>query len=171
MSVLVTILVLLAIVVALVGILGAILPALPGPPISWAGLLMVYFAFPGEVSLAVLLWMLALTIVVTVLDYVAPIILTKVGGGSKAATWGSTLGLIAGLFFMPWGLLLGPLVGAFIGEMINGAQVGQSMKVAAMSFVSFLLTTGLKLAACLWMAYYTFHPMWFVARETVLGWF
>lgn len=146
---------LLAGVLALVGIVGSVLPALPGPPISWVGLLVAYLTTDGGISTPMLLWMLALTIVVTVLDYVAPIFLTKVGGGSKAATWGSTIGMVVGLFFMPWGLLLGPLVGAFLGEMKAGSDSGKSMRVALMSFVSFLLTTGLKLIACLWMAYVT----------------
>lgn len=162
MSTLIWILILLAIIVCLVGIIGAILPALPGPPLCWASLFTVYFACPGGVSTAVLLWMLGLTILVTVLDYVAPIWLTKLGGGSKAAVWGSTLGLIAGLFFMPVGLIIGPLVGAFIGEMThNSSDVGQSVKVAAMSFIAFLLTTGLKLVSCLLMTYYTFSACYY----------
>lgn len=160
MSVLIVILMLLAVVVALVGVVGAILPAIPGPPLCFASLFVAYFTCPGGVSAPVLWWMLALTIVVTVLDYVAPIVLTKWGGGSKAATWGATIGMFAGLFFMPWGLLLGPLVGAFVGEMMHDAKVGQSLKVAALSFVSFLLTTGLKLFSCLMMTYYTFAAFW-----------
>lgn len=77
MSALVVILILLAVVVALVGLVGAILPALPGPPLCFASLFIAYFTCPGGISASVLWAMLALTVVVTVLDYVAPIVLTN----------------------------------------------------------------------------------------------
>lgn len=155
MTFIIVIIILVAILLSLTGIVGAIMPALPGPPLSFASLLTVYFTCPGTISGRLLLTMLILTIFVSVLDYVAPIWLTKVGGGSKAAIWGSTLGLIAGLFFMPIGLILGPLAGAFIGEVSNNSSVGKATRVALMSFVSFLLTTGAKLTLSALMTYYT----------------
>lgn len=146
----------------LIGIVGAVLPAIPGPPLSWVGLLLVYFAIPGAVSLSVLIWMLVLTAVVTVLDYVAPAVTTKWGGGSKAAVWGATLGAVAGLFFAPWGLVLGPLVCAFVAEYIQEQNLGKSVRVALWSFLAFLLTTGLKLVACIWMVWYFVVAVWSV---------
>ena len=157
MDILVIILILIAVITALVGIIGAIVPALPGPPLCFASLVIAYFTSPGGyISTALLGTMLVVTIVVTVLDYIAPIWLTKLGGGSKEAMWGSTLGIFAGLFFMPLGLVLGPLAGAFIGEMMHEQHVGKATKVALMSFVAFLLTTGLKLMASLLMTFYVF---------------
>lgn len=160
MTVLIIILILIAILLSLTGIVGAIVPALPGPPLSYASLVMVYYTCPGTVSGRMLLWMLVLTIVVSILDYVAPIWLTKVGGGSKAAIWGSTLGLIAGLFFMPLGLIVGPLAGAFVGEMSNNSSLSKATRVALMSFVSFLLTSGAKLVLSAIMTYYTFEAIY-----------
>ena len=139
------ILVTIALILALVGVVGAIVPALPGPPVSFASLLMAYFMANGAISDKTLAIMFILTVVVTALDYIAPVWLTKMGGGSKYAVWGSTVGLIVGLFFMPIGLLVGPLVGAFVGEILHSQQVGQAFRVALWSFVAFLLTTGLKL--------------------------
>ena len=156
MSFIILIIILIAVLLSLTGIVGAIVPALPGPPLSFASLLTVYFTCPGSISTEMLIWMLVLTIVVSVLDYIAPIWLTKIGGGSKAAIWGSTIGLIAGLFFAPFGLILGPLAGAFIGEMSNESSLGKATKVALMSFISFLLTTGLKLSLSAIMTFYTF---------------
>lgn len=156
MSFTILIIILIAVLLSLTGIVGAIVPALPGPPLSFASLLTVYFTCPGSISTEMLIWMLVLTIVVSVLDYIAPIWLTKIGGGSKAAIWGSTIGLIAGLFFAPFGLILGPLAGAFIGEMSNESSLGKATKVALMSFISFLLTTGLKLSLSAIMTFYTF---------------
>ena len=155
MTFIIVIIILVAILLSLTGIAGAIMPALPGPPLSFASMLTVYFTCPGTISGRLLCVMLLLTIIVSVLDYVAPIWLTKVGGGSKAAIWGSTLGLIAGLFFMPIGLILGPLAGAFIGEVSNNSSVGKATRVALMSFISFLLTTGAKLILSALMTYYT----------------
>lgn len=160
MTVLIIIVLLIAVLLSLTGIVGAIVPALPGPPLSFASFLTVYFICPGTISTELLTWMLVLTIVVSVLDYVAPIWLTKVGGGSKAAIWGSTLGLIAGLFFMPIGLIVGPLAGAFFGEMTNNSSLGKATRVALMSFVSFLLTTGAKLVLSALMTFYTLEAVY-----------
>ena len=160
MTVLIIIVLLIAVLLSFTGIVGAIAPALPGPPLSFASLLMVYFTCPGTISTELLIWMLVLTIIVSVLDYVAPIWLTKVGGGSKAAIWGSTLGLIAGLFFMPIGLIVGPLAGAFFGEMTNNSSVGKATRVALMSCVSFLLTTGAKLVLSALMTFYTLEAVY-----------
>lgn len=156
MEVLIVILILLAVLVSVLGIIGAIAPAIPGPPLNFGALVIAYLTMPGYVSGTVVLVMLAVTIAVSVLDYVAPIWLTKLGGGSKMAMWGSTLGMFLGLFSVPWGLVLGPLIGAFIGEMLHNSQdIGKACKVALMSFIAFLLTTGLKLAASLVMTYFT----------------
>lgn len=155
----------LAALLAIVGIIGAIVPALPGPPISWVALLAAYFAGSGAITTSSLIWMLVFTVVVTILDYVAPAIMTQWGGGSKAATTGATIGTIAGLFFAPAGLLVGPLLGAFLGEWIAqgrtpqpanapaGHRLGQSLKIAILSFVGFVLTTGMKLVCTLWIAW------------------
>lgn len=160
MSILLITLVVLAIVLALIGILGAILPALPGPPLCWASLLLVYFACPGFVSTTLLWVMLVLTILAQILDYLAPIWMAKAGGGSKAAITGSTVGLLLGLFFMPTGLILGPLVGAFIGEMMSTHNSSLALRMALMSFLSFLLSTGFKLILCLVMTFYTMMAVW-----------
>ncbi|MBR0037562.1 MAG: DUF456 domain-containing protein [Bacteroidales bacterium] len=155
MEILIIILVLLAVVVSIVGIIGAIVPAIPGPPLSFASLLVAYFVAPGYISLSLLIGMLLVTILATVLDYIAPIWLTKLGGGSKSAIWGSTVGVFLGLFFMPVGLIVGPLIGAFVGEFIHESDLSKAVRVALLSFIAFLLTTGIKLVASLIMTFYT----------------
>ncbi len=84
------------------------------------------------------------------------------------------MGILAGLLFMPAGLILGPLVGAFVGEMLHGSmhggtQVSKSLRVALFSFVSFLLTTGLKLISCLVMAYYSGAAIWHLIATSLAG--
>lgn len=160
MTVIIVILILIAIILALSGIVGAIIPAIPGPPLCFASLLIAYYVCPEDISTEFLMWMLGLTILVSILDYLAPIWLTKLGGGSKAAIWGSTIGLVVGLLFMPTGLILGPLVGAFIGEAMNNVSLGKATKVALMSFIAFLLTTGIKLILSAVMTFYTMAAFW-----------
>ena len=162
MTTLTIILVIVAVLLALVGVAGAVLPALPGPPLAFAGLLTVYFVLPGSVSTSLLVVMLVLTILAQVIDYLAPIWLTKLGGGSRAAVTGSTIGMVVGLFFMPWGLIWGPFLGALMGELIQCGRLGRSLRVALMSFVSFLLTTGFKLILSIVMTFYTIAaPFWY----------
>lgn len=141
-----TLLIILALVCGIVGLLGSVLPALPGAPISYVGLLLLLPCEEATIS-NVALWICGIfLVIVSVLDYIAPVWLTNLSGGGKQATRGSVAGLIAGLFFFPpWGLILGPFVGAFIGELMESASKGKALKVALMSFVGFVLTTGLKI--------------------------
>lgn len=147
-------LLILAVVLTLVGIVGAIAPALPGPPLSLVALIIVYFALPGTISLPLVITMTILCIVAAILDYFAPILITRVGGGSREAVLCTSLGLLAGLFFMPAGLIVGPLVGAFIGEYSHSAQIGKALRIAFLSFLSFVLTTVIKLILTVLITYY-----------------
>ena len=141
-----TLLIILALVCCLVGILGSILPALPGPPLSYLGLLLLLPCEGADIS-NTSLWVYGIFLaIVSILDYIAPVWLTNLSGGGQQATRASMAGLVAGLFFFPpWGLIIGPFVGAFIGELMDGASKGKALKVALMSFVGFLLTTGMKI--------------------------
>lgn len=144
----------LLIALCLISIIGSILPALPGPPLAWAAMVFAYFACEPYVSLSAVVVFGVLTLLAAILDYVAPGFVTKLGGGSRMAVIGSTVGVFAGLTFMPWGLVLGPLVGAFVGELMATNQTNVAFRVAILQFVSFLITTGVKLVLSLVMSYY-----------------
>lgn len=137
----------IALILAIVGVLGGIVPMLPGPPLSWAGLLCVYLSDSAKDQVptsALIIW-LVLATVITIMDYLIPGMLTKVTGGHKAAEWGATIGLFAGVFLIPVGMILGSLIGAFIGELMVAKQdVGSSVKAALGAFLGFILTTGIK---------------------------
>uniref|UniRef100_UPI0040482276 DUF456 domain-containing protein n=1 Tax=Roseivirga sp. TaxID=1964215 RepID=UPI0040482276 len=142
-------------ILMLVGIAGCVLPILPGPPISFFGILLLHWT--TRVSFTEdLLWTLALvTVAVTALDYVVPIYGTKRFGGTKKGIWGSTIGLLLGMFFFPpFGIIIGPLVGAFLGELSAGQDTNKAMRSAMGSFLGFLTGTLLKFIACFVMAYY-----------------
>lgn len=128
------------------GIIGSILPVLPGPPLSWIGILLLYLI--PEIPLDY--WFLSITLCIAVLifalDYAMPIFGTKYFGGSRAGAIGSTIGLIVGLFFPPLGFLLGPFLGAFFGELFFNTKSNSknALKSAIGSFIGFLASTFMK---------------------------
>ena len=154
----------LAIFLGIIGIIGCVLPVIPGPPISWAGMLILYFWGNGTdssgnpMSLRFLLIWLLITIFVTVIDYLVPSYLTKKSGGSTYASRGALAGLLIGLiFFGPLGIILGPMLGAFICELIFAKKTAsQSVLPALGAFAGFICGTGLKLIASGMMMYYIF---------------
>lgn len=156
-----TVIIILAIVAGIVGIAGSILPGLPGPPISWAGLLILYIWGSGTtaagepMSLTFLLVWLGITIAVTVIDYFVPAYFTKITGGSKAAGRGAMVGLFLGMFIPPVGIILGSLLGAFLAEFLISRKNGfESVKSSIGAFLGFLCGTGIKLIASGLMMYY-----------------
>lgn len=139
----------LALVAALFGIVGSIMPGLPGPPVSWVGMLLVFFAEKGTdnpMTLTVLIVWLVITVVVSILDYVVPAWTTRAAGGHKAASTGALIGLLAGIFLTPIGMIAGALLGASIGElMVTDKGVFAAFKAGLGAFVGFIFGTGLKL--------------------------
>ena len=146
-----TVLIVFAVLLAVAGIIGSIVPGIPGPPLSWIGMLLVYFADKSggaadPMSTTVLLVWLAITVIVSVLDYIIPSGMTRLAGGHKAASTGAIIGLFAGMFFTPIGVVAGALIGAFLGElMVNDKGVWAAFKAGAGAFLGFILGTGLKL--------------------------
>lgn len=150
-------LIVLGIVLLLVGLAGAIIPGLPGPPISYISLILLHLTSNNSFTEEFLVIMGVIMAVVTLLDYVVPIYGTKKFGGSKRGVWGSTIGLIVGLFVLPifgivlgpfglFGIILGPFVGAYIGEKTGGMDSNTALKAAIGSFIGFLTGTLMKFA-------------------------
>lgn len=153
-------LILLAGLFIFIGLIGCILPIIPGPPLSFIGLLILEGTEKVDFAGDFLLLMLVLAIAVTVLDYFIPIWGTKKFGGTRAGVIGSTLGLIVGvLVFPPLGIIFGPFVGAIVGEMLQKDDFNQAVKSGIGSFVGFLLGTGIKLIVSSVMMYYYFKAV------------
>ena len=148
-----TVIIILAILAGVIGIAGSILPGLPGTPFSWIGLLLLYIWGPQEMAMNTLLIWGVVVALVTVIDYLVPMWLTKATGGSKYAERGALIGLIAGIILTPVGMIMGSFLGAFIAELQWGKkEAGDALKAAAGSFIGFMLGTGLKtIVACLMM--------------------
>ena len=144
----------LSILLILVGIIGCLVPVIPGPPLSFIGLLVVHFSRFADISSRLLLILGIIAVIVTIFDYLVPIWGTKKFGGSKFGVRGATIGLIAGLFFGPPGIILGPFIGAVIGEMIHKSDLKYAMKSGFGSLLGFMMGIGLKLTASLIITFY-----------------
>jgi uncharacterized protein YqgC (DUF456 family) len=155
----------LAIIAALAGIVGCLLPAIPGPPLSYVSILLLYLFNNQDYEITgkfLIIW-IVLVAAVTILDYVAQPYFTKITGGSKLAVRCSIAGLIAGMiFFPPVGIIIGPFIGAFVAEfIINKKPLKNSLAAAGGAFLGFVLGTGLKLAVSGTLLYYTIRFIFF----------
>ena len=144
----------LAIAFMIVGIAGCLLPVLPGPPLSYLGLVVLHFTRFADISKNMFIILGIVAVVVTVVDYIVPIWGTKKFGGSKYGMRGATVGLIIGLFLGPLGIIIGPFIGAVVGELIFRDDIKYALKAGFGSLLGFLTGVGLKLAASLLMTFY-----------------
>lgn len=135
----------------LAGIAGSLLPALPGPPLSWIGLLILYTTSGIDFDYWILGITFVLTLIIVILDYVIPAQGTKRFGGSKYGIWGTNIGLVVGIFApIPLGFIIGPFVGALIGELIyDRSDSKRAVKAATGSFIGFLASTFVKFVFCM----------------------
>ena len=149
-------LVILGIVLLLAGFVGCILPILPGPAIAFLALICVAID-KGWDTYRPLEWIAlgALVAVVTIVDFLVPIVGAKRYGAGRAAIWLSVVGMLVGLFvFPPFGMLVGAFLGAFLGEQMAGEDSSKALRAAWGVFVGTVVGTGLKLAVCGVIAYY-----------------
>jgi len=155
-----TVLIIVAILLALIGIAGSIIPGLPGPPFSWAALLVLNFTTAANHNATYLIVTAAVAVVITLLDYVVPSLSTKRHGGSKAGVWGCNIGLVVSIIGLPFGptgligVIFWPFVGALVGELLSGKQSREAVRAAWGAFLGFLTGTGLKLAYGIFAAFF-----------------
>lgn len=146
-------LLILAAVLIIIGIIGSVMPILPGPPIAYAGLIIMHFTAPDyQVSLWFLIPLAVITLAIAILDYLLPSMGTKYFGGTKYGSRGSNVGLIIGVFTSwlgPWGIIIGPFLGALVGELIGGQNFSAALRSAFGSFLGFLTGTFMKIVVCL----------------------
>lgn len=135
----------------ILGILGSFLPVIPGPLVSWIGLLLLDFTEAVPMNF----WILGITFLVmlaiTILDYIIPAQGTKRFGGSKYGIWGTNIGLVVGIFApIPLGFIIGPFAGALIGELLfDSKDHRRALKAATGSFIGFLASTFIQFVVCM----------------------
>lgn len=151
----------LSVVLAVAGIVGCILPFIPGPPLNYLALLLLQFSLsqPPFSSRFLIIWLI-ITIIITLLDYYVPIWGTRKFGGTQGGVWGAALGLLLGIiFFPPFGLIAGPLLGAITGELLAGNNTTAALRAGFGSFVGFLAGVIMKLAVSITLTYHLFKAI------------
>ena len=138
----------------IIGWVGCILPVIPGPPLSYIALLLLQATRFADFSGEFLLITAAITVVITIIDFVLPVWGTRKWGGSRAGTVGAILGLLIGLFFPPVGIIVGPFAGAVACELITGSKMKAALRSGFGSFVGFILGAAMKLTICAAFTYY-----------------
>ena len=162
----------MAVVLSVAGIIGSVIPVIPGVILGYGGLLCAFFRSGSHLSQnAVWIW-LAISVAVCLADYFLPALMTRLFGGSRSATVGAMVGLIAGVFLTPIGMVAGTLVGAMAGQLIHDREfTPQAIKAAFGSFLSFVVGTGLKLTATVAMFVFTCRDLFPTVTESVQRWF
>ena len=147
--------VLLAIVLLILGLLGSFIPAIPGPPLSYIALLLVSLFTSYTFSQDFLIMWAGIVITVMALDYWLQVYGVKKFGGKKKAINGTLIGLVVGLFApIPFGFLLGPFAGAFIGAYLEEKEDFLKVLLIAMgALAGFLSGVVLKLAVSAYLGY------------------
>lgn len=137
----------LAAILVVAGIIGTILPALPGLPLVFAGMLLAAWAGGFEqIGVATLSVLGVLTLLSIAVDFWATALGAKRVGASGKAVVGAIIGTFAGLFFGPVGLFAGPFLGALAGELLHGRDVGQATRVGFGTWLGIVFGVVLKLA-------------------------
>lgn len=145
--------IIVAFLLIVLGIVGCIVPMLPGTPLSYAGILLLHFTEQVQFTTTQLIIWLILVIVLQVMDYITPLLGSKYSGGTAYGNRGCIAGTIVGLFFMPWGIILGPFFGAVIGEMLGGRDLEHALRSGIGSMIGFVLGTLLKVIVGFYFLY------------------
>ena len=139
----------LAVVLIVAGFIGTIVPALPGVPLVFLGMLVAAWADGFQhVGLWTLVGLGVLTVIAVAVDFLAGLAGAKRVGASRMALMGAAIGTVVGIFFGIPGLLLGPFLGALIGELVAGGTLRRATGVGVGAWIGFLVGTVLKLGVC-----------------------
>lgn len=155
-----TALLVLGLLCSVAGVVGCILPALPGPPLSFAALLILAYARDwAPFGVGFLVGMGLLTAMATVSDYLFPALGARHYGASRKALQISMVGMFVGIFvFPPWGMILGAFAGAVLGEWIEGKRGGDLLRAGWGVFLGNMAGMGVKLLVCgFLLVVYVYH--------------
>ena len=155
------VIIVIGLILALAGILGCILPIIPGPFFSFLALILLSWINNWQVfSQTFLIVMGSLTAILMILDYIAPALGAKKFGASKRGLWGSAVGMIIGIFFIPpWGIIVGAFIGALVGELLTGKSGKNALRAGWGILIGNVLGVGLKLAFTTIVLFYYIKAM------------
>jgi uncharacterized protein len=152
------VLVIIAIILTLAGLAGCVLPAIPGPPLNFIGLLLLQWAWQ-PFSTITLVVLGIITIIVLILDYMIPVWGAKIFGATRYGIWGSIIGMLAGIFLTPIGMIMGLLLGAIIGDMLAGKKPLEALKSGAGTFLGTMAGMLVKLIVAGIMTFMAFYEI------------
>lgn len=137
----------IALLLVVAGLAGTVLPAMPGVPMVFAGLLLAAYATnfepAGTGTIAVLG---ILTALAWLLDFLAAAMGAKQLGASPRAFWGALAGAIVGMFFGLPGIILGPFLGAVLAEMSAGRGPRDAGRAGLGAWIGTVIGAAAKLA-------------------------
>lgn len=137
------------------GFVGVFVPIIPGTPLIFMSLLIMQFLLGSPFTWTFLIIWGLVVAVVTTLDGLIPAEGARRMGGSRYGIYGCLIGALIGLvFFPPFGIIVGPIAGAFIGELVSGRKSKSAWRAAMGSFVGYLVATVLKLSVSVVLTYY-----------------
>ena len=151
-------LLIVAAILMVIGIIGSVVPVIPGPALSFAGLVLLFVEKGSDdISLFSLILFAIMMALLIVIDYVAPILGAKFAGASKDAIIWAICGALLGIIIFPLlGIFIGAIVGAIIGEMQSGKKFGEAAKAGVGVVVGGAMTIILQLAYSVVAAIYFF---------------
>jgi uncharacterized protein len=151
----------LGFILAVAGFLGCLVPLIPGPPLAFASLIILSLAKRWEpFSMTFLAVMAGLVVLVALLDYVIPAVGARRYGASRLGVWGSALGLIVGLLvFPPFGMFLGGMAGAVLGEVLSGRQGGEALRAGWGVFLGSMVSMGFRMSLSAVMLFFYVKKM------------
>jgi uncharacterized protein YqgC (DUF456 family) len=142
----------IAVLLILIGLAGTLLPALPGVPLIFAGMLLAAWINDFQIiSVFTIVVMAVLAVFAIVIDSIAAAVSAQRAGASKQGVIGAAIGTIAGITVGLWGLLFMPLAGAAAGEFIAHKDVFRAGRVGAATWFGLLIATAVKLAVAFTM--------------------
>lgn len=155
------VLIIIGLILAIAGMVGCILPIIPGPILSFCALMLLSWIKNWQIfSQTFLVVMGILTALLIVLDYVAPALGAKKYGASRRGLWGSAIGMIIGIFFIPpWGMIVGAFIGALVGELASGKSSRKAFRAGWGILLGNVLGIGLKLAFTAVVLFYYIKEM------------
>ncbi len=137
----------LAALLVIGGLAGTILPVLPGVPMVFLGLWLAAWADDFSHVGAGILWLLgAMALLSVVIDLLASLLGAQRAGATRGGLVGAGLGTVIGFFFGLPGIVLGPLAGAVIGELLYRRGLGTAAEVGLATWIALLVAAALKLA-------------------------
>ena len=148
----------------ILGIIGSIIPVIPGPIMSYIGLLLIHFFTDLNFTDNELVRYGIITVLVFASDYILQFLGVNKMGGKKYAVYGTMIGVSIGLFFPPIGLILGPFIGAFMGALLEKNSNRYAFKIAFGALLGFVFGTIIKLSYSLYILYLVINKL------SILNW-